>query len=152
LQVRFPVSLEFFIDIVHPAAIWVVSASNRHEYQDYFLGGKGGRCVGLTTLPLSCADDLEIWEPQATVILRTCPDMQWDYFNLLLFLSFYLLSFAFPFHLSMKAGKYLFFFYVLSPFFFHCFLLLSLFSRTRSLPQLHFTSLSYLSLATSFNS
>jgi len=28
------------------------------------LGGKGDRCVGLTTLPPSCADCLEIWEPQ----------------------------------------------------------------------------------------
>jgi len=28
------------------------------------MGGKGGRCVGLTTLPLSCADCLEIWELQ----------------------------------------------------------------------------------------
>jgi len=24
------------------------------------FGGKGGRCIGLTTLPLSCADCLEI--------------------------------------------------------------------------------------------
>jgi len=31
------------------------SASNRNEYQVYFLGGKGGRCVRLTTLPQSCA-------------------------------------------------------------------------------------------------
>ena len=38
------------------------SASNRHEYQEYFLGGKGSRCVGLTLLP-SCADCLEIWQP-----------------------------------------------------------------------------------------
>jgi hypothetical protein len=37
----------------------VDSASNRNEYQEYFLGGgKGGRCVGLTTLPPSCADCL----------------------------------------------------------------------------------------------
>jgi len=28
-----------------------------------FLGGKGGQCVGLTTLPPSYADCLEIWEP-----------------------------------------------------------------------------------------
>jgi hypothetical protein len=28
-----------------------------------FPRGKGGRCVGLTTLPPSCADCLEIWEP-----------------------------------------------------------------------------------------
>ena len=27
------------------------SAPNRNEYQIYFLRGKGGRCVGLTTLP-----------------------------------------------------------------------------------------------------
>jgi hypothetical protein len=27
-----------------------------------FPGGKGDRCVGLTTVPLSCADCLEIWE------------------------------------------------------------------------------------------
>jgi hypothetical protein len=31
-------------------------ASNRNEYQDYFLGSKGSWCVGLTTLPPSCAD------------------------------------------------------------------------------------------------
>jgi hypothetical protein len=42
----------------------VDSASNRNEYQEYFLGGKRGRCVWLTTLPPSCADCLEIWEPQ----------------------------------------------------------------------------------------
>jgi len=41
----------------------VDSACNRNEYQEYFLWGKGGRCVGLTTLPPSCADRLEIWEP-----------------------------------------------------------------------------------------
>jgi len=37
-----------------------------NNYQEYFLGvgGKGGRCVGLTTLPPSCADCLEIWVPQ----------------------------------------------------------------------------------------
>ena len=41
----------------------VESASNGIESQEYFLVGKGGRCVGLTTLPPSCADCLEIWEP-----------------------------------------------------------------------------------------
>jgi hypothetical protein len=29
------------------------SASNRNEYQEYFLGGKGGRCLELITLPPS---------------------------------------------------------------------------------------------------
>jgi hypothetical protein len=38
----------------------VESASIRNEYQQYFLWGKGGWCVGLTTLPPSCADFLEI--------------------------------------------------------------------------------------------
>ena len=38
--------------------------SKSNGYQEYFLMGKGGRCVGLTTLPPSCADCLEIWEPQ----------------------------------------------------------------------------------------
>jgi hypothetical protein len=33
-------------------------------------GGKGGRCIGLTTLPHSCTDCLEIWEPRGT--LRAC--------------------------------------------------------------------------------
>jgi hypothetical protein len=37
----------------------VDSASNRNEYQEYFLGGKGGRCVFLTILPPSYAAYLE---------------------------------------------------------------------------------------------
>ena len=36
-------------------------------------GGKGGRCVGLTTLPPSRADCLEIWEPQTLGTLTVCP-------------------------------------------------------------------------------
>jgi hypothetical protein len=51
------------------------SSSNRYEYQDYFLGGKGGRCLGLTTLPPSCAECLEIWEPQPPGALRACPGL-----------------------------------------------------------------------------
>jgi len=35
-----------------------------------FSGGKGGQCVGLTTLPTSCADCLEIWDPQPPGTLR----------------------------------------------------------------------------------
>jgi len=50
----------------------VDSASNRNEYQEYFLGGRGGRCVGLTTLPLSCGYCLEIWEPQESEVPRAC--------------------------------------------------------------------------------
>jgi hypothetical protein len=43
----------------HSVTLGVDSASNRNDYQGYFLGGKGGRCVGLTPLPPSCADCLE---------------------------------------------------------------------------------------------
>jgi len=58
----------------------VNSASKRNEYQEYFLGGKGIRCVELTTLPPSCADCLEIWEPQTPGTLRACTGV---YFTLL---------------------------------------------------------------------
>jgi len=64
------VSLEFLIDIILPAEF--DPASKRNEYQEYFLGGKGGQCVGLTTLPPSCADCLEIWGPQPPGTLRDC--------------------------------------------------------------------------------
>jgi len=53
----------------------VDSASNRNEYQEYFLGVKGGRSVGLTTLPPSCADCLEMWESQPTGTLKACPGL-----------------------------------------------------------------------------
>jgi len=53
-------------------------ATNRNEYQEYFLGSKSGRCVVLTTLPPSCADCLEIWEPQPPGNLRACPDLHRD--------------------------------------------------------------------------
>jgi len=56
------------------------SASNRNKYQEYFLGGKGGQCIGLTTLPPSCDDCLEIWEPQPPGTLRACPGLSWDCF------------------------------------------------------------------------
>jgi hypothetical protein len=36
----------------------VKSASNRNGYQESLLGAKGGRCVGPTILPFSCADFL----------------------------------------------------------------------------------------------
>src|SRR5215510_6993720 len=34
--------------------------------------GKGGRCLGLTTLQPSCADCLKIWDPEALGTLRAC--------------------------------------------------------------------------------
>ena len=43
--------------------------------QEYFPGGKCGRCKGLTTLAPSCADSLEIWQPQPPETLRGCPGL-----------------------------------------------------------------------------
>jgi len=78
-RIRFPiVSLDSFRPHCGPG---VGSASNRNEYQEYFLGGKGGRCVGLTTLPPLCADCLEIWEPQPPGSLRFCPGLLRDWFT-----------------------------------------------------------------------
>jgi len=40
-----------------------------------FLRTKGGRCLGLTTLPPSCADCLEIWESRPRGTLWACPSL-----------------------------------------------------------------------------
>ena len=48
----------FFIDIKSFRSHYghaVDSASNRNEYQEYFLGDENGRCVRLTNSPPSCA-------------------------------------------------------------------------------------------------
>jgi hypothetical protein len=83
-QFRYPiVSLECFWPQCGPG---VDSASNRNEYQEYLLGGKGRRCVGLITLPPSRADCLEIWETQTLENsnpgkLRACPGLYRDCFT-----------------------------------------------------------------------
>jgi len=53
-RVRFPtVSFEFFIYIILPAALWPWDwfSLSQNWVPRIFPGGKGGRCVGLTTLP-----------------------------------------------------------------------------------------------------
>jgi hypothetical protein len=56
-----------------PMALGLTRPLNRNEYHEYFLGGKGGRCIGPKTLPPSYADCLEIWEPQPPGTFRDCP-------------------------------------------------------------------------------
>jgi hypothetical protein len=53
----------------------------KNEYQQYLLGDKSGRCLGLTTLPPSCADCLEMWEPQPPGTLWACPGLYRDCFT-----------------------------------------------------------------------
>jgi hypothetical protein len=75
-RVRFPmVSLEFFIDIILLAALWAPGGSTQTLNEILPEGGKGGRCVGLTTLPPSCTDCLEIWELQPTGTNGACPGL-----------------------------------------------------------------------------
>jgi len=68
------VSLEFFIDIILPMALGLTQPLTEMSNRN-ISWGKGGRCVGLTTLLLSCADFLEIWEPQTPGTLRVCPGL-----------------------------------------------------------------------------
>ena len=49
--------------------------------REYFLGGKGGRCLGLTTLPPSSANLIEIWERLTPWILRACSGLYKDCFS-----------------------------------------------------------------------
>ena len=65
----------------NPSDRTMALGSNGNEYQGYFLGGKGGRYVGLTTLPSSCADCLEIWKPHPHGTLRACPALYRDCFT-----------------------------------------------------------------------
>jgi len=67
------------LGMILPVTLWP-----RYEYQKYFLVGKGGRCVRLTTLSPSYADCLEIWDPRTHGTPRACPGLYKDCLPLLL--------------------------------------------------------------------
>ena len=82
------VSLEYFIDIKSFRSHYgpgIDSASNRNEYQEYFLGGKGGRCLWLTTLPLFCTvvikSGTNFLEPSGPLQACNGTDLPFTYFN-----------------------------------------------------------------------
>jgi hypothetical protein len=62
-----------------------------------FLGDKDDRCVGLTTLPRSCTDCLEIWKPQPPGTLGAYPGLYRDSF------TFTLSSWLWRFHGEAKG-------------------------------------------------
>jgi hypothetical protein len=59
----------------------------------HFSWVKGNQCIGLTTLPPSCANCLEIWELQPPGILRACPDLYWDYFYIYIYIKMYIFKY-----------------------------------------------------------
>jgi len=66
-------------------AAGVESVFKRNEYQKYFRGGgdgNGNRCLGPITLPLSCADLYNIWEPQPPGTFSACPGLYRDCYTL----------------------------------------------------------------------
>jgi hypothetical protein len=88
VRVRFPVVLMYFTltrSFRPNNGPGTDSISNRNEYQECFLIGKGVQRVGLTPLPPSCADCLEIWEPQPLETLWACTGLYRDFFTFALY-------------------------------------------------------------------
>jgi len=60
------------IGIFHNPSGRTVALGSTQPLTQMSTMGKGGRCVGLTTLPPSYAYDLEVWESQPSGILWAC--------------------------------------------------------------------------------
>jgi hypothetical protein len=84
LTLLFIIHVLYHLCTFYEESIYIITVfiSDRSEYQEYFLGDKSSQCLGLTTLPPSCADCLEIWEPQTPGILGACLSLHRDSFTL----------------------------------------------------------------------
>ena len=73
LPVRFPMASFEFFHWRNPSgrtmALWLTQSLTEMSTRN-ISWSKGGRCVGLTTLPRSCAECLDIWEPKPPGTLR----------------------------------------------------------------------------------
>jgi len=66
---------------------------------------KDGLRIGLTILPSSCADCLEIWQPQLRGALRACPSLYRDCFTLTCKLNWHYVTFALLLFLLQVQGN-----------------------------------------------
>ena len=62
-------------------ALWLTQLLTEMNNTDILWGVKFGRCLGLTTLPPSCSDCLEIWEPQSSGTFWVSPCSYRHYFT-----------------------------------------------------------------------
>jgi hypothetical protein len=58
-----------------PMTLGLTQSLTEIEYQESLLSARRGRCVGLTSLPPSSANCLQIWKPQTPGALRVCPGL-----------------------------------------------------------------------------
>jgi len=67
-------------------ALGLTQSLTKTSTRNIFWGGKGGWCVGLTTLPPSCADCHEILEPQPPGTHWACPGLYRGCFTVTIYL------------------------------------------------------------------
>jgi hypothetical protein len=82
------VTLGIFIDNPCGSTKAMGSTQPLREMRDYFLDGKCGWWIGLTTLPTSCTgtDCLEMWEPHHPIgTFRACLSLQRECFAFTIF-------------------------------------------------------------------
>jgi hypothetical protein len=79
---------------------WVDSAANRNDYQEYSLGDKAGRCVGLTPVPPSCTDCLN------SLGYSPCPVLYWDTFKGRDYINIWVRVLQGQIHLGLANGPF----------------------------------------------